>query len=102
MMNVLKWVAGGLEALWGIPLIGATIVIGLYWTPLVIMLALHIVGLVFASRNGLNKTGHIMGILTSCLAWIPFVGMVMHILTAIFLMLEAGKEKKSVDKSLEM
>ena len=30
-------------------------------------------------------TGHIMGIIWTAIVWMPFVGMVMHILTTIFL-----------------
>lgn len=41
-------------------------------------------------RNNGHATGSVLGIVTSCVAWIPFVGMVMHILTAIFLMIGAG------------
>ncbi|MBM7702089.1 hypothetical protein [Metabacillus iocasae] len=91
--NVLKWVAGGLEALWGLPIIGGTLVVSLLWTPLLFMLALHIVGLVFAIRAGKKPNGHVVGIIASCLGWIPVVGMIMHILTAIFLMVEAGKNE---------
>lgn len=91
-VGILKWVAGGLEALLGIPIIGASIVIGLAWTPLILMLAIHIVGLVLAVKFGtFKKQGFILGIITSCVAWIPGVGMVMHIITAIFLMMEAAK-----------
>lgn len=84
--------SGGLEALFGIPILGSTIVVGLLWTPLVIMLALHIVTLVLAKKESLTATGNILGIATSCVGWIPFVGMVMHILTAIFTMMDAYKQ----------
>lgn len=49
-VRVTKWVAGGLEALLGIPVLGASIIIGLVWTPLAIMLVFHIVNLVL-SKN---------------------------------------------------
>jgi|SRR5690625_1888997 len=88
--RVLKWVTGGLEALLGIPLIGASIIVGLAWIPLVIMLILHIITLVLTKRDNGKTTGSILGIVTSCIGWIPFVGMVMHILSAIFLMLNAA------------
>ncbi len=55
------------------------------------MLALHIVTLVLTKKDGGDTTGSILGIITSCVAWIPFVGMVMHIITAIFLMIDASK-----------
>lgn len=94
--RILKWVTGSMEAVLGIPILGATIVLGFLWMPLVIMLALHIVTLVFAKQKGVSSTGSILGIVTSCIAWIPFVGMIMHILTAIFLMLDAAKPEEDV------
>lgn len=89
--KVLKWVTGGLEALLGIPILGATIVIGFLWLPLLVMLILHITTLVLTNKDGGSTTGSILGIVTSCIAWIPFVGMIMHILSAIFLMIDAAK-----------
>jgi hypothetical protein len=90
--RILKWVSGGLEALLGIPLLGGTIVVGLFWSPLAIMLILHIVTLVITKKEGSGSiTGSILGIITSCVAWIPIVGMVMHIISAIILMLDAAK-----------
>ncbi|WP_026909252.1 hypothetical protein [Paucisalibacillus globulus] len=90
--RIMKWVTGALEALLGIPLLGAGIIVGLLWTPLLIMLILHIITLVLTKKDGGASTGSILGIVTSCIAWIPFVGMIMHILSAVFLMLDAAKE----------
>ena len=89
--RILKWVSGSLEALLGFPILGASIVLGLAWTPLVFMLALHIVTLIFTNKDGGSKTGSVLGIITSCVAVIPFVGMVMHIITAVLLMMDASK-----------
>jgi hypothetical protein len=94
--RILKWVTGGMEAVLAIPILGATIVIGFLGVPLAIMLALHIVTLVFTKKDGGSITGSILGIVTSCIAWIPFVGMIMHILTAIFLMLDAAKPDREI------
>ncbi|MBS4208307.1 hypothetical protein [Bacillus sp. FJAT-50079] len=93
--RILKWISGGLEALLGIPILGGLIVIGFLWTPLVIMLILHIVTLILTKRDGGASIGSILGIITSCIAWIPFVGMIMHILTAVFLMIDAAKKDES-------
>ena len=90
-VKITKWVAGGIEALLGVPIIGATIILGLVWSPLVIMLSFHIVNLVFSKNENLPITGSVLGIIASALGWIPFVGMIMHIITAIFLMIEAYK-----------
>ena len=92
-VRVTKWVAGGLEALLGIPVLGASIIIGLVWTPLAIMLVFHIVNLVLSKNEDLPVAGSILGIVGNAIGWIPFVGMIMHILTAIFVMVEAYKTK---------
>lgn len=91
--RILKWVSGGLEAALGIPVLGGTIVVGLLWTPLVITLALHIVTVVFSKQENRPMTGNILGIVTSCIGWIPFVGMIMHIISAIFILVEASSNK---------
>ncbi|MBP1970685.1 hypothetical protein J2Z83_002821 [Virgibacillus natechei] len=41
-------------------------------------------------KDGGATVGSILGIVTSCVAWIPGVGIVMHILSAIFLMINAA------------
>lgn len=38
--------------------------------------------------------GSILGIITSVIAWIPILGMLMHILTAVFLMIDAYQTQK--------
>lgn len=92
-VKITKWVAGGIEALLGIPILGAGIILGLLWIPLACMLAFHIVNLVLSHKEGLPITGSILGIIANVLGLIPIVGMVMHILTAIFVMIEAAKTK---------
>lgn len=89
--RILKWITGGLEAILAIPVLGATIIVSLAWIPLAIMLVFHIITLVLTKKDEGVATGSILGIVTSCIGWIPFVGMVMHILSAIFLMINAAK-----------
>ncbi|HEX7065425.1 MAG TPA: hypothetical protein VF199_10210 [Bacillales bacterium] len=92
--RTMKWISGGLEALLGIPFVGGVIVLSLAWMPLVIALGLHIATLILCRKEGENVHGSILGIITSCIAWIPFVGMIMHIVTAILLMVDASKAEK--------
>ncbi|WP_353626469.1 hypothetical protein [Bacillus sp. JCM 19041] len=68
--RVYKWVIGGLEAILGFPILGGLFIISMSWSPLYIMLVLHIIGLVLASRESRSKTGHIIGIFASALGWI--------------------------------
>lgn len=88
--RIMKWITGGLEAFLGIPFFGGAFVLSLVWTPLLVMLVLHIITLVISKNEGASSFGSILGIITSCIAWIPFVGMIMHILSAVFLMIDAA------------
>lgn len=99
--KTLKWVSGGFEALLGIPIIGGTIVVSFLWTPLVLALALHIATLIFSAKEGTARHGSILGIVTSCIGWIPFVGMIMHIISAIILMVDAYKEDEAQDQVVD-
>jgi hypothetical protein len=95
LMNtkVLKWVGGGLEAFLAIPLLGAAVILGLAWTPLLLMLIFHIITLVLSVKAGTAKVGPILGIVASCLGIIPFVGWALHVIAAVFLMINAAQEK---------
>lgn len=97
--TILKWVTGGCEAFLGIPFIGGVFILTYTWTPLMVMLILHIITLVFSAKENENRYGSILGIVTSCLGWIPIVGMIMHIITAILLMVDAAKSNKKQNES---
>ena len=45
-------------------------------------------------KDGGPSTGSILGIVTPCIGWIPFVGMIMLILSAVFLMVNAATPDK--------
>ncbi|ATD55001.1 hypothetical protein [Clostridium chauvoei] len=90
-LKILKWVTGGIEAFLAIPVIGGSFIVSLLWIPLAVMLALHITILVFCKKENLPITGNILGIIASALGWVPIVGWILHILTAIFVMIEASK-----------
>ncbi|MFD2169127.1 hypothetical protein [Tumebacillus lipolyticus] len=90
--RVMQWVTGSFEILLAIPLLGAGIVMGLYYVPLFLMLILHVVTLVLSSSNREPVFGSVLGIVTSLVAWIPFVGWAMHLLSGIFLMLIAAQK----------
>ncbi|ENQ3113133.1 hypothetical protein ACEOWI_004465 [Bacillus cereus] len=65
-----------------------------FWSALWIMFVAHIVSLIIAHQSGTSKLGSIMGIVTSILGFIPFVGMILHIVTAIILWLEVTSMEK--------
>jgi len=89
--RILKWVTGSFEILLGIPLLGGAFIMATYYTPLGVMFILHIITLILSAKNGEAKYGSILGVVTSLVAWIPFVGMVLHIITGILLMVSAAK-----------
>lgn len=95
--TILKWITGGLEVFLGIPFVGGTFVISLLWTPLAIMLVLHIITLIYSSNENEKKHGSILGIVTSTIAWIPFVGMIMHLITGGILLADAFRIYNSKD-----
>lgn len=87
--RLMKFVTGGMEAFLGIPILGGLFMISTGYTPLWVMLILHIVTLLLSSKENTVKLGSILGIVTACLAWIPVLGMLLHILTAVVLLLNA-------------
>jgi hypothetical protein len=96
--KTMRWVTFGLEAFLGIPIIGASVILGFYWMPLLIMLVLHIVTLNICIRERADRSGSILGIVTSAIGWIPFVGMIMHWITAIVLLTSAMKKDQNQDR----
>lgn len=82
-----------LETLFAIPVIGAVIIVGGYWIPMLIGLVAHIVTLVLTTQTGGRKLGPIMGIVACTIGIIPFVGWVLHVLAAIFNWIGAFKEE---------
>ena len=83
IVNVLKFISGAFEAFLGIPFLGGIYIISSGYTPLFIMLLFHIAVVIIAKSQGQTAYGNILGIVTSCLALIPIVGMFLHMITAI-------------------
>ncbi len=83
--TVLMLVTAILETILAIPFVGGAIVIAMWYAPLAVMFILHIISLVFVAQEGKAKAGNVLGIVTSLLAWIPFVGWALHLTTAIVL-----------------
>jgi hypothetical protein len=83
----LKLATGALEAFLGIPILGGAFIIATGYTPLWVMLVLHLITLYISHKERAGTLGSVIGIVTCCIGWIPFVGMVMHWLSAIALLL---------------
>lgn len=96
-LNIMKWISGGCEAFLGIPIVGGTIILSLAWIPLFIMMAVHVIIVIFALKNKHENdfpTGNIIGLGASVLGFIPGLGMMLHILAAVFILLEAWKTQQ--------
>jgi len=94
LSRILKWITGIFEALLGIPVLGGWYILANLWTPLFVMLILHIVTLILTKRDRGSGIGSILGIITSVIGWIPIIGMIMHIITAIALFLSAMRSEQ--------
>lgn len=92
--KALKWITGSFEIVLAIPLLGAAIVIGSVYSVLGLMFILHVITLILSSKNNEPIYGSVLGIVTSLLAWIPFVGWVLHLITGILLMVSAGQKPR--------
>lgn len=76
--GVMKLVGAGFEFFLGIPGFGGTIILGLYWTPLLFMLVYHIITLVLSRYAYTTIWGPVVGIVASSLGVIPGLGMMLH------------------------
>lgn len=90
--KIMKWITGACELFLGIPVLGGLIIISTAYAPLVIMFILHVITWILSSKENEPKYGSALGIVTSLIAWIPIVGMIMHIVTGIVLLFSAARK----------
>jgi hypothetical protein len=84
VIATLKGINGLLEVLLGFPFLGGLYIITHAWQPLVFMFFLHMVTLLLTIvTKSPYKTGSLLGMLTSILGFIPFIGMLLHLSTAL-------------------
>lgn len=94
--KIMKIITGSLEAFLAIPIIGGVLVFSTFYIPLVVLLILHIVTFIISSKERTSKIGSTFGIVTSLLAWIPLLGWMLHLITALILIVDSiRKEKRS-------
>ncbi|WP_430790286.1 hypothetical protein VBD025_06060 [Virgibacillus flavescens] len=92
--RIMRLVTGGFEAFLAIPLIGALFIMGQGYMPLVVMFILHIITYILSKNDNAPTVGSVFGIITSLIAWIPFVGITMHIITAAILLFTGAMSDK--------
>lgn len=86
--KLFKWGTFAYEAFLALPFIGGTFVVANAWVPLGVAFLLHAVAVVILLRERGPVIGNVVGIVTSVVALIPFVGWFMHAVTAIILLVE--------------
>ncbi|WP_223879898.1 MULTISPECIES: hypothetical protein [Paenibacillus] len=84
----MKWGTFAFEAFLALPFIGGAFVIANAWIPLGVALLLHLFAIVILSREGERVLGNGIGVVTSIVGFIPFVGWFMHAVTAVVLLFE--------------
>lgn len=99
LSTILKWLTGGCEAFLAIPIAGGAFIFSNAWLPLLFMFAFHLITLVVSAREKRSYVGSILGIITSAIGAIPIIGWVMHTVTAIVLLLDAGRSTKLDNQS---
>ncbi|UQZ34522.1 hypothetical protein C2I18_13950 [Paenibacillus sp. PK3_47] len=86
--KLFKWGTFTLEAFMAIPFIGGAFVVSYGWAPLGIAFLLHAAAIVILLRERGPFIGNAIGVVTSVVALIPFVGWFMHAVTALVLLIE--------------
>ncbi|MDJ1474501.1 hypothetical protein QBX67_03460 [Bacillus sp. LS15-K4] len=61
----------------------------LYGIPLLVI-ALHITTILLAKKEGMNTYPHYIGIIVTLVAFFPYIEMFLHIIAAVFLLLDAA------------
>ncbi|PFA29264.1 hypothetical protein CN384_05855 [Bacillus thuringiensis] len=93
--TTLKWITFGVEAFFAIPIVGGTFILSFLWIPLFIALLLHIATIVMCKKEEGSIGGNVIGIIASVLGAIPFLGWLLHLMTAIVLLIEGIRMSKS-------
>lgn len=89
--KTLKLASGIYECVLGIPFLGGFIIIEMAYVPLIVSLALGIIGLILSSKHKEQQAGHIVQIIAGAIGWIPIVGWGLHVAAAIMLLMNAFK-----------
>lgn len=62
----------------------------LYVIPLFTVVILHIITIILAKKEGVKTYANYIGILTTLVAFFPYIHIVLHLIAATFLLLDAA------------
>ena len=91
LSRILKFFSGIAELFLAIPVLGGALVLSSGYSLLGVMLVLHLVTYVLSRSNHEPAYGPAIGIVTSLLAWIPFVGWFLHLISGLFLLINSAQ-----------
>ena len=86
--KLFKWGTFAYEAFLALPFIGGAFVVANAWVPLGVAFLLHAIAVVILLRERGPVVGNLVGVVTSVVGLIPFVGWFMHAITAFILLVE--------------
>ncbi|HFK1401633.1 MULTISPECIES: hypothetical protein [Bacillus] len=64
--------------------------VNLYGIPLLLLIVLHITTILLSKKEGLNTYSNYIGIIITLVAFFPYIVIVLHMIAAIFLLLDAA------------
>ncbi|MEG7967650.1 MULTISPECIES: hypothetical protein [Bacillus cereus group] len=68
--------------------------VNLYGIPLLLLIVLHITTILLAKKVDMNTYPHSIGIIVTLVAFFPFIEIVLHMIAAFFLLLDAASTTK--------
>lgn len=88
--KTLKWITGTLEVILALPVVGVSIVLGSHYIVLPIMFVLHLFTFMMTKKDRGAKSGSVIGMVASCIGWLPLLTIAPHLLAAFFLFVNAA------------
>ncbi|SIS48962.1 hypothetical protein [Salimicrobium flavidum] len=88
--TLLKWITGICEALLAIPIAGGAFILSGGWQPLLFMFVFHLIVLIISVKQSEFSSGSVVGMIANAVGIIPIIGWIMHTITAIILIVDAG------------
>lgn len=80
------------ELILAIPVLGGSIVVGSAYSALVFGFIIHLLVFIMAAIKGRGKVAPVFGMITCALAWIPFLGWIMHTISAVIYLVAIVKK----------
>jgi hypothetical protein len=77
-----------IELFFGIPFIGWLTALAHGMHPLILLILLHIIGIIFATKNHKSKVGHAIGVIADIIGFIPIISWIPHLIAGILLLIE--------------